>query len=39
VVGNVRYNNQPLYFDLPVTLKAGANTLNLDQSNAKPADP
>jgi hypothetical protein len=35
----VRYNNQPLYFDLPVTLKAGAYTLNLDQSNAKPADP
>jgi len=39
VVGNVRYNNQPLYFDLPITLKPGVNTLNLDQNNAKPADP
>jgi hypothetical protein len=39
LVGNVRYNNQPLYFDLPVTLKPGANTLNLDQSSAKLADP
>lgn len=38
LVGNVLYNKQPLYFDFPVQLKAGANTVNLDQSNAKPAD-
>jgi hypothetical protein len=38
LIGSVRYNNQFLYWDLPVELKAGANSITLDPSNAKPAD-
>jgi hypothetical protein len=38
LIGSMRYNNQFLYWDLPVELKAGANSITLDPSNAKPAD-
>jgi hypothetical protein len=30
---STRYNNQPLVWDMPVHLKAGANALTLDQAN------
>jgi hypothetical protein len=29
-----RYNNQPLFWELKLDLKAGANTVTLDQRNA-----
>lgn len=32
-----RYKNQDLYWDLKVDLKSGANSVALDQSNAKPS--
>jgi hypothetical protein len=38
LIGSVRYNNQFLYWDLSVELKAGANSITLDTSSAKPAD-
>jgi len=31
---STRYNNQPLVWDMPVHLKAGANALTLDRANA-----
>jgi len=33
---SARYNNQPLVWDMPVHLKAGENSLTLDQTNATP---
>jgi hypothetical protein len=38
LIGSVHYNNQFLYWDIPVQLKAGANSLRLDPSNAMDAD-
>jgi hypothetical protein len=34
---STRYNNQPVMWNMPVTLKAGANSLTLDLHNAAPA--
>jgi hypothetical protein len=31
-----RYNNQPILWDLKLELKAGANSVTLDQRNATP---
>jgi hypothetical protein len=33
---SVRYNNQPIMWDMKVTLKAGANSVTLDPRNAQP---
>jgi len=33
---SARYNNQGLVWEQPIQLKAGANTVKLDQSNATP---
>jgi hypothetical protein len=33
---SARYNNQALVWEQPIQLKAGANTVKLDQSNATP---
>jgi len=33
---SARYNNQPMVWDFPVQLKAGENSLTLDQANATP---
>ena len=33
---SVRYNNQPIIWDMKVTLKAGANSVTLDPRNAAP---
>jgi hypothetical protein len=38
LIGSVRYNNQFIYWDLPVELKNGANFITLGPGNAKPAD-
>jgi hypothetical protein len=32
----LRYNNQPIFWDLKLELKAGANSVTLDQHNAAP---
>ena len=33
---SVRYNNQPILWDMKMALKAGANSLTLDPHNAQP---
>jgi len=35
---STRYNNQPVMWNMPVTLKAGANSLTLDARNAVPVN-
>jgi hypothetical protein len=38
VMLSARYNNQPIYWDLKVELKPGANSVVLDQHNAGPSN-
>jgi hypothetical protein len=34
----LRYNNQPILWDLKLELKAGANSVTIDQRNAAPVN-
>jgi hypothetical protein len=38
LVGSLHNTTQFIYWDLPVELKAGANSITLDQNNSKPAE-
>jgi hypothetical protein len=38
LIGSLHTKDQFIYWDLPVELKAGANSITLDQNNSKPAE-